>query len=106
MSTQRQPHNSGAVRHLQQEHPPGCSFFILSVHTSQTVREHQDAGGTTAGRDKDAQAAMVRYCHRRADAPVAFPPLRRTALKTSLPRPIPSMASVPLASCSGPTPPA
>ena len=81
---------------------PGCSFFILSVHTSQTVREHQEAGGTTAGRDKDAQAAMARCCHRRADAPVAFPPLRRNALKTSLPRPIPSMASVPLASGSGP----
>lgn len=46
---------------------------------------------------------MARCCHRRADAPVVFPLLRRTALKTSLPRPsrIPSMASVPLASCSG-----
>lgn len=83
--------------------PPDAPFFVRIVHTGQMVRKHQDADGTTAARDKGAQAAMAYCCHRRADAPVVFPLLRRTALKTSLPRPsrIPSMASVPLASCSG-----
>lgn len=54
MSTQRRPHNSGAVRHLQQEHPRRMLLF-LSASPHQPARRRERRQDRPAKSGKRAQ---------------------------------------------------
>ena len=72
MSAQRRPHNSGAVRHLQQEHPPGCSFFCPHRPTPAARMRRPRTGRARLKReDTRTRAANAPLCppHRAGPAP-------------------------------------
>ena len=78
MSTQRRPHNSGAVRHLQQEHPRRMLLFLsASPHQPARRRERRQDRPAKSGKRAQDPSRPRRSCpclsHRAGPSPAVAP---------------------------------
>ena len=78
MSTQRRPHNSGAVRHLQQEHPRRMLLFLsASPHQPARRRERRQDRPAKSGKRAQDPSTPRRSCpclsHRAGPSPAVAP---------------------------------
>ncbi len=107
MSAQRRPHNSGAVRHLQQEHPPGCSFFCPHRPTPAARMRRPRTGRARLKREdtrtRAANARCARRCLRTGPGPLPRMP-SPPRLPERSPAPYRSHNILALSSCSRPRP--
>lgn len=78
MSTQRRPHNSGAVRHLQQEHPRRMLLFFVRLSTPARTEKEAQTGQArqkrkTRTRSVNAPLSCPCLSHRAGPSPAVAP---------------------------------